>query len=175
MTLRPQHTPKPDLTTGYDAARLPGADVPWVIKARQAGKTAFEATGVPTPFNEEWTFTNLKPLAVVQFEDKITPANENTGSVSVPFVDVPGATKLVFVDGVFDAAASDNFDTLPVGVTLVTFARAVDETLPLVEKYLGKIGDGDSHAFQQLNTAWMRDGIVLHIDKDLVLDTPVIV
>ena len=86
----------------FDAARpgLPGAGLPWLKELREAGIERFNALGLPTPKQESWKYTRLRPLEDTSFQ----PVREEDGMAvldSVPSLlpDPGGRPRLVFVNG----------------------------------------------------------------------------
>ncbi len=70
---------------------------------RTAARDRFRAAGLPTPGQEAWKFTNLRPLA--QFLDaRAEPANDSTPDLPGRLVD--DAYRVVIIDGRVDGEAS---------------------------------------------------------------------
>ncbi len=81
------------------------------------------------------------------------------------------ATRLVFVNGVFDAEASDQ---LPEEVA--RFGDASAEQQAVIAQHLGQVVDSEHHLFAALSNAWAsEDGVLVHIPKDTKLAKPLYV
>jgi Fe-S cluster assembly protein SufD len=145
---------------------------PFVRSLRLSAITRFETLGFPTTRNEDWHFTSVAPIA----EGSFTPLTNETGRVSPsqlePFGFGAGWHTLVFVNGRFSPSLSSG-PALPDGVTVLPLARAYDELPILVDQHLGKIASYDAHTFTALNTAFINDGAVVHVAKDVELALPV--
>ena len=89
-------------TGHYDDLRgaLPGQDLPWLSELRETALERFSAGGLPTPRQESWKYTNLRPLEKVGFGADGAPR----ACISIDRAPslLPAASdshRLVFVDG----------------------------------------------------------------------------
>jgi Fe-S cluster assembly protein SufD len=151
-----------------------GASAPdWARSLRLSAITRFEALGFPTTKNEDWHFTSVAPIAEREFDLLAPPAHGVTAAQLAPFSF--GATDwhtLVFVNGRFDAALS-SAAALPDGVALVPLKRAYDELPLLVEQYVGKVAAYEGQTFTAMNTAFLDDGAVVHVARDVEVARPI--
>ena len=150
-----------------------GADAPQSIRAlRLAAITRFETLGFPTTRNEDWHFTSVAPIA----DAALTPLTSSTGSVTreqiAPFLVSADWHTIVFVNGRYNAALSGGAE-LPDGVRVLPLAQAYDELPLLIEQHMGRVTSFDAHSFTALNTAFINDGAVIHVAKDIELATPI--
>jgi hypothetical protein len=91
------------------SARIAGLSFPtggWLGAARADALARLTAMGMPTKRDEYWRYTDPSSL-VSPLPD---PAKVFEPGDEVPVFDTLDRLKLVFVDGVFDATASDNID-----------------------------------------------------------------
>jgi Fe-S cluster assembly protein SufD len=152
-----------------------GAAAPqWTRALRLSGITRFEELGFPTTKNEDWHFTSVAPIAEREFAP-ITAGGSGrvTRAQLAPFSF--GATDwhtFVFVNGRFDASLSSTA-VLPDGVEVLPLARAYDELPLLLEKHVGRIASIDAHTFTALNTAFINDGAVIHVKRDVEVARPI--
>jgi len=151
-----------------------GAAAPdWARSLRLSAITRFEALGFPTTKNEDWHFTSVAPIAEREFDLLAPPPHGVTASQLAPFSF--GATDwhtLVFVNGRYDAALS-SATALPEGVTLVPLKQAYDELPLLVEQYVGKVAAYEGQTFTAMNTAFLDDGAVVHVARDVEMTRPI--
>ena len=92
-----------ELSASFDSSlsRLAGSDD--ALTARRQAMAAFARRGFPTRRDEDWKYTDLKPIATGQFdpapavpsEDHRRAALDRLASLEI----VPGAPRLVFLDG----------------------------------------------------------------------------
>src|SRR3954470_11363150 len=149
-------------------ARLPGA-----APLRAAAFERFAATGLPHRRVEEWKYTDLralmrdaKPLAVPP--DAAAKARAKHAGALLADVE---CRKLVFVDGAFVPELSD-LAALEAGLTIRPMAEALARGDALVTRYLGKVIKTDDTAVA-LNTAFMGDGVVIHVAAGAVIERPI--
>jgi Fe-S cluster assembly protein SufD len=146
----------------------------WARKLRREGIERFAALGFPTTRDEDWRFTSVAPIAESAYQALHTATG---GTVSRPDL-APylfgrhGGPTLVFVNGRYDAALSST-SGLPDGLTLVPLAEAWTSHEDVLEKHLGQIAGGDVQAFTALNTAFMYDGALVVVGKEMEIDEPV--
>ena len=151
------------------AASLPGARVPWVARLRRDAMQRFAAQGLPTARDEDWKYTSVAAIAKRAF------ATEPAGATPQPAIDAYALTgsqahRLVFVDGRYVPSLSQ-IGPLPAGVVLDSLARALDRAPEALEPVLG---EARRHTiFAALNTAFMRDGVHLHVPRATALDAPI--
>jgi Fe-S cluster assembly protein SufD len=138
---------------------------------RRAAFDQFAAMGFPTTKNEDWHFTSVSPIA----EQEFTLLSTATGDVSraelAPFLLGVHGHLMTFVNGRFDASLSD-LSGLPKGVTLLDLATAWT-TAPALAERVGKQTGYQNATFTALNTAFMTDGAVLEIAKDVEVAQPI--
>ena len=153
-------------------SRLSGRAPGWVHRLRTTAIADFAEHGFPTPRQEEWRFTDVKPLLEVAFE--APAAGEESPDVR-DLVETclltAGSHRLVLVDGRYrqDLSATG---ALPTGVVLGGLADLLGTRPQLVEPYLGRAVYQD-HAFTRLNTAFLDDGLVVYVPPGVTVDEPI--
>ena len=154
--------------------RLSATDAPdWARSLRLSAITRFETLGFPTTKNEDWHFTSVAPIADREFDLLAPPKHGVKAAQLVPYTF--GARDwhtLVFVNGRFDAALSTAAG-LPDGVTLLPLKQAYEAMPTLVEQYLGKVAAFEGQTFTALNTAFLDDGAVLHVAREVEVARPI--
>jgi len=145
----------------------------WLDPLRESAMAAFQSLGFPTRRHEEWKYTDLKPLrdhAFALAEDRASALSpERIDELAIPGLD---GHRLVFVDGHFQAALS-SCDELPDGVTVMSLAEAIRDRRELIEPRLGRLADHEADAFTALNTAFIEDGVVVHVPENVTVDRPI--
>jgi Fe-S cluster assembly protein SufD len=135
--------------------------------------TRFEELGFPGTKNEDWHFTSVAPIVERGFAPLTSRTGEVTAAQLAPFSF--GATDwhtLVFVNGRFNAELSRTA-ALPDGVQVMPLERAYDELPLLLEQHVGRITSMDAHTFTALNTAFINDGAVVHVQADVEVARPI--
>ncbi len=148
-------------------SNLPGN---WLVGARKGAIDSFAAAGFPTQRVETWKYTNLNRLARGTFDplaDIATPALDPWSRLFIE-----GCDRIVIVNGRVDKASS-TIGSLAEGVTVSALSVAVEEIDPELEKQLARIAPDDGAPLVALNTAFMRDGLVLRLADGTVLERPV--
>jgi Fe-S cluster assembly protein SufD len=155
-------------------------DPSWAQELRKSAISRFGDLGFPIARrgNEEWKYTDVRPVAAVPFR---SPA-----AASIPGLDSQalnsfigdlggdsGWSRLVFVDGIYNAGLSGLSPTLPAGVTVADLAEAMSPKSELLERHLARYADYESHAFTALNTAFLRHGALVHIPDKTLLEEPI--
>lgn len=147
------------------AARLAALDLPagkgWLATARTDALARLRAMGLPARRDEYWRYTDpaslnaAEPTAAVHFD---------AGDEAAPF-DGMDRLKLVFVDGVFDPAASDDL-TLS-GVTIERLSLAGEKDIHWAQGLYGALETRGqtpvARPFAALNSAFATDGILIHV------------
>lgn len=152
-----------------------GKVLPWLTAQRNAGLAQFAEKGFPDRKNEEWKYTNAKPLA--EFPVSIPGADE-IGEVTE--ADLASytlrenvAAELVFVDGHYreelsfigKKACCSKFTSLAKGI------RAANQNT--LEENLGRHADLEAYPLAALNTALFQDGMVITVGRSCVIHAPI--
>ncbi len=159
-------TPKKMLQVKQDAtqARLATMDFPdgaaWATEARSQAATRTVEMGLPHGRDEYWKFT--KPDTLVQSD---APAAAVFASDEAPIWDDVDCLKVVFVDGVFDASASDDLSLE--GLEIERLVDVVAKDIHWVKDLYGILELRGQDAVQRplasLNTAFATDGVVIRV------------
>jgi len=162
-------------TDHYSALRdaLPGQDLPWLSRLRAGALDRFSTSGLPTPRQESWKYTSLRPLEKAGFG--ATGAPRACISIDRAPSLLPSASdhhRLVFVDGHYRADLSTRAP-LPEGAVLTTLREMLGKDPAWLEEHLGAQAQDDSQALMALNTAMMMNGFVLRLAKGVTLHDPI--
>ncbi len=150
---------------------LPGAQAPWLGKRRRHAIARFAETGLPNSRMEDWRFTDLRRMARTTFADAQAGPAPDLDWIAPWYLDGP-CHRLVFANGRFVSHYSD-IGALPPGVRLQPLAEAVSDEPGLWESDFAGGSDRDDGSLVDLNTALMRDGLALRLDRGVALDAPV--
>ena len=145
----------------------PGTDAPaWLQDLRDNGWSKFSETGFPTARrgNERWKYTNVGPIAKIDFSLAGQPIAANGSKAPVPDYKVAGtaAFDLVYVDGHYSVELSSPSTGLD-GVTVASLASATADSNASIESQLGRLAPPDNDGFAALNTAFLHDGAYVHV------------
>ncbi|MEL6169467.1 MAG: Fe-S cluster assembly protein SufD [Pseudomonadota bacterium] len=153
----------PAETTDVTEARIAALHVPetgWQGAARVDALSRLRAMGLPGRRDEYWRFT--RPDTLVQVD--APPAAAFDPRERPVFEDID-RVQLVFVDGVFDAAASD--DPRMAGVEIERLAATSERDIHWAKDLYGQLEargqDPVTRPFAALNTAAATDGVLIRV------------
>ena len=155
---------RPNLRLEATAARLAGLTLPqggaWSRSARSAALSRLEAMGLPQRRDEYWRFTDPTTLTSPE-PSSAAPMHDDEGPA---FAEV-GAHRLVFVDGRFDAQASDAGAIE--GLEIERLSEAASRDLHWAQGLYGALEAEGQKPVQRplaaLNTAFAEDGILMRV------------
>ncbi len=141
----------------------------FVLTARAQGIERAQALGFPTMKNEDWHFTSVAPLLEHDYVLATAPSGDVSADDLEPFTFAQGDWHtIVFVNGRF-AAELSTLAALPAGVRVLDLQRAWREA-PELAKRIGSISPMDGRAFSALNSAFMNDGAVVEIGRNVTVE-----
>lgn len=150
--------PKTDLTD----QRISGLEMPpgatWITEARTQALARLNAMGLPARRDEYWRYTDPQTLT----QPDTPKAAEFKVDEPEVFSDVE-RLKIVFVDGVFDAAASDDLELA--GLEIERLADISKNDIHWARDYFGVLENRGQNPVNRplaaLNSAFANDGIVI--------------
>jgi Fe-S cluster assembly protein SufD len=149
----------------------------WLGDARRAAISRFAEIGFPGPKNEDWKYTGTTPLLASPFHSALGTeqlaydrdhVERRIAAVAIP----ADAVRLVFVDGVFDAALSGEIAASR-GVLARDLAADMVATDSIAATRLGRGFDVGAHGFAALNSAFAEDGAVVRIGAGHAASRPI--
>jgi Fe-S cluster assembly protein SufD len=138
----------------------------WVRALRETGAEQFSQTGLPTLSWEGWQHTNLRPLANIRFHYATDAVKFDANKLPQKLVEE--SARVVLVNGQYQPHLS----AVPAGVTVMGLMEAVEKKIEGLEEYIVSIGDLRAAPFKALNTAYLRDGIVLKVEDNVDVEKP---
>jgi Fe-S cluster assembly protein SufD len=150
----------------------------WTERLREIALDRFEQLGFPTTAQEDWKYTNVAPLAKLQFE----PVLAGGAAAASPFdaLQLEGFTyaeasrsRLVFVNGIYRRELS-SLEALPGGVVVSDLSAALQDSRSesILREQLARGADYNANAFTALNTAFLESGALVMIPQDVQIETP---
>ena len=153
----------PDRRLSETDARLEALRMPeggWAAPARLEALARVQAMGLPQRRDEYWKFTRPDTLAQVE-----PPKAGLFHSDEAPMYDGIDRLRIVFVDGEFDAAQSD--DLALEGVSIERLAEVGAKDIHWAKDLYGALeARGQvpvARPFAALNTAFAEDGVLIHV------------
>lgn len=141
----------------------------WVCALRSNAIRRFEENGFPTMRDEAWRFTSLKPITEKEYTLAIGDSSTSE-AVETKFLD-PTGFRVAIVNGMF-AEEHCHLGGLPEGVTVISLASAAQSNADVVSAYLGKQAQVEKSCFSALSTAFLRDGVFVHLARGVELSKP---
>ncbi len=150
-----------------------GGQAEWLMPIRRNAIERFREAGFPNRKDEDWKFTSVATLAQTVLPRLAAPAElPAVADLEEFLIEHRQWPRIVFVNGRYVAALSA-IDGLPRGVTVQTLAEAMADRPEFVTEHLTKTAPIDGSSFTALNTAFMADGLVVHLAPDTVVEHPI--
>jgi Fe-S cluster assembly protein SufD len=144
----------------------------WLASFRKNAIERFSETGFPTTRNEDWKYTDVRPLAQTAFAPAVFDPRVTVKALEQDALGGVSACRLVFVNGRY-APELSALDRLPRGVKVSRLAAALQADQEIVETHLARYAAWDRHAFVALNTALFEDGAFVHVGRGAVIEEPI--
>ena len=142
-----------------------------IHKIRKNAFESFSKNGFPTTRIEEWKYTNVDPIASTEFTLKVPESNIQKSDIEKHFFKNIDCYKIIFVNGQYRQDFSDDFGAEN-DFTFYELNDYINRNLKNENIGLNSLADFKSDSFVALNTAFMKDGIVIHIDKNKIIKKP---
>ena len=140
------------------------------MQTRESAIAQFERLGFPTTKLEHWRFTSVAPIVERSFTLAADGMAKLDRKLAAPLSSHPALA--VAVNGRFVPHLS-SMKGLPNAIQILSLEETLASNPTLVEPYLGKLTLTQSNAFTSLNTAFLRDGIVIVVAPHVVLEAPI--
>jgi Fe-S cluster assembly protein SufD len=151
--------------------------VSWLERLRENAMNSFQELGFPSVKDEEWKYTNVAPIARVDFEPLISAdaAGHEADAMQLASFGVVEAaeSQLVFVNGELRNDLS-SLTGLPEEVVAIDISKAIaDERYSeIVRKHLARSADYVNNGFTALNTAFVSHGAFVYLPKNVIVKAP---
>jgi Fe-S cluster assembly protein SufD len=140
-------------------------------KVRLKGAEEVKNTPFPHRKDEDWRFISLRDLYTDDYE-LATKLDVSVPDISEHYLPESEGARMVFVNGSFSEEHSET-DALAEEVTIGNIADLASEDHPLLKEHLGKYGNFEDDVFSSFNTAFLDDGVFLHVPEGVKVDVPV--
>jgi Fe-S cluster assembly protein SufD len=146
----------------------------WLEPIRRAAMDRFAATGFPSARDEEWRFTPVTPIAQTSWRTVGVGGTEDIAREQLtPFVfGQADWCTLVFVNGEY-APGLSSAGSMPEGVLATSLADALRNGGDLLQRHLARYARIEENPFTALNTAFLRDGGLIHVPAGVELPRPI--
>ncbi len=145
----------------------------WFFKQRQSALELFIETGFPSSQQENWKYTDVRPIAKKSFSNiSTTTTSITTEEISAARFQDLDCYELVFINGIYSKEYS-RVDKLPENIIIENMAGALAKNKDLLEKHLSQYADNDVSPFTALNTAFIQHGTYINVPKNTVVEKPI--
>ena len=158
-----------ELSAAFDSSldRLAGSDAS--LSARRQAMAAFARRGFPTRRDEDWKYTDLKPIVTGRFDPLPTTPGEDDDRSALDRLSsleiVPGAPRLVFLDG--QRLADGESPALPRGVHILD-QRATWQRIHAIQTD----GQFRDYPLTAVNTAFSPDCTLIRVEANVEVRQP---
>lgn len=131
---------------------------------------SFRKTGFPTTRHEEWKYTSVKEIAekLASVGKPMASGQLSEETINQLLLAGKEVTLLVFENGLFNEALSS---PRPNGYNIKNLATVLSDDT--VKQYLGQIAVPDNESFVAINTAFVNDGVFIHVPSKIVVEKPI--
>jgi Fe-S cluster assembly protein SufD len=137
------------------------------LHLREEAMNSFASKGFPTRKSEEYKYINVELTLKDDFAFDISQTVTPEKIKQLSFLN--SAFTVVIENGIFSEQLS-TLQNLPKGLIICSLADAVKKYTSQVEKYYSKNTDITADSFAALNTAMAKDGVFIHVDKNVVIE-----
>ena len=149
---------------------LPASPLARLNKLRAEAVDRVGVLTVPTIRDEEWRFTDLSLLTKLSFQPVWTAAGLKSADVE-RFHVAEATTRLVFVDGIHSPELSSG--ARDGGVVVANLFAAESVHAAAIDLHLGRHAKFRDSVFAALNTAFLHDGALVIVPRDVSAAAPV--
>ncbi len=136
----------------------------WIQELRHLSFQNFQAQGLPTVREESWKYTNVKPIDKKEFI--LAKAHDDFSPLKLK--EALPAIHVFVVNGHFHSM----FNTDIEGLNIKSLHSAMMEKAEGIQK-LNKLAKNIDHGFAQLNSAFLHDGLYIHLEKNTQIQKPI--
>jgi len=151
---------------------LPAELPEWLAGRRRGAAQRFADAGFPDPRQEEWKYTNVRPIATKPFATASADVPVSSDAIAGLGFEGLDAYRMVFVDGRFRTEFSD-LDGLPEGATVRSLSAMLSGDTARLEPLLGTLAHDRFSSFAAANMAFMSDGAVILLGKGVRIERPI--
>jgi len=155
------------------AADRDGSEPAWLRDRRAAAIGRFAERGLPSPKDEAWRHTPVAPLTRSRFEPADVDTRVCAGALGTVPRDDRGAF-LVLVNGRLSREHSA-LDAGQPGLVVAGLRDLLREAPDRLEPWLGRVADGRTGVFADLNTAFAEDGAAVLVAPGTRVEAPIVV
>jgi len=149
------------------------AEPSWLRRMREDSFAHFERVGFPSVKEEEWKYTNVAPIAKLQFAPAFLSRQRGSNGFGAFVYDETRQSRLVFVNGILQRELS-SVEALPAGVSVIDIGEALagGQNEASLRESLERVAKSES-GFTALNTALFSSGAFVFIAAGVSVAAPI--
>ncbi len=151
---------------------LNGESASSIHAIRKEALSRFVELGFPTTQNEEWKYTNIAPIARINFSAIHQADNITNKQIEAFSLGKLKCNRLVFVNGRY-AAKLSTVVGLPKSAKIGSLAAALKADDAMLNEHLTRYASFTGDAFTALNTAFLQDGAFVSIPDNVIVNEPI--
>ncbi len=143
-----------------------GAEPAWLRRVREEAMAAFLRQGFPTARDEAWRYTDVTPVREASFVfggGRSSISGEKIREISRQYPE----NRILFVNGRYFPAGSSK----PKEFEVFDLREAMSAVRELEDRWSGG-PDAEQNAFKTLNTAFLREGVLIRVPEGTTLTVP---
>lgn len=140
---------------------------------RKEAIASFRELGFPGAKSEAWKYTPIAKAVAGDFTIDLSDIPESASPADLEPLRIPGldSIRVVMIDGKFSTQLSDSSDIE--GLTVSSLHDAMTRHAAVVDAHLGAYSDTKRESFEALNTAFLRDGVFIHVAEGFEIERPI--
>jgi len=156
-----------------NAALASAVDLPWLTQTREQAMHAISRIALPERKQETWRYSDFGKLYQHAYHYQHSAHETPAGSTVEDWIyDDSASHRLVFVNGHFAPDISD-IHALPDQVIIGSLRTLLSSEPEKVSAWLALFDGDTTDVFNELNRAFINDGLVIHVPENAVVDKPI--
>ena len=136
----------------------------WMLELRETAAAQFGAAGLPNRKTEAWKYTSVRMLEKLD-PSVICPADRSRADVAFP---EPLCTASAGQVDISNGILPEHLPDTATGVTLLPLAQGIEAFEEKLQSLLASVQlDGAAKTFTALNTAFLDQGLVIHVGENV--------
>jgi Fe-S cluster assembly protein SufD len=142
----------------------------WLNQLRAQAIDRISMQRLPTKRDEEWRFTDISPLTRLPYQPSQPECNLQAQDIEHLCLN-EAKNRLVFVDGHYAPQLSAIAD--PAALVIGNLPAFLSTHASTLQSHLGQYARFDNNVFAALNTAFLRDGALILVPKNITIAEPI--
>lgn len=155
----------------FERFRAEDAGAEWLVPLREKALARFLERGLPTTREEDWRYTNLRPVGAHHFRRAPIMDTPTEGELEGNAIDLIDGPHLIFFNGSLDPRLSE-LTGLPAGVEMRSLQEALRNDRERLEPWIAAAHERSQFGPTDLNLAFFTDGAYIRVPKGVEVEIP---